>query len=108
MTAANIPDAHEFDIDIPAGKVLLAECGQLTANDRRAKKHTLDTKTGWGRATVKLIAATAGFTVAGSMMRWDNGYFGVVWEDSNGSTHGRHYRTFEEAINHFNRIPEKA
>jgi hypothetical protein len=98
----NVPPVNEHDRDIPPGKVLKAE--RLDPADRRAKSEVLDVKTGWGRTRVELTANHAGWACAGSVMRWDNGSYGVRWE-SGGATHGRRYRTFGEALDHFNRIP---
>ena len=95
VTAGNRP--------IPAGKVLLAD--RIGSNEPRPVVQVLDQKTGWGRTNVKLIAVSAGWACAGSMMRWDNGYFAVRWEVS-GSTHGQRYKTLEQAHAHFNRIPQ--
>jgi hypothetical protein len=88
--------------EIPAGKVLLAD--RLTADCPRPVKQVLDTKTGWGRTTVKLVAVSAGWACAGSMMRWDNGHFAVSW-DVGASTHGARYKSLDDAQAHFNRIP---
>lgn len=99
----NIPNVHEFDREIPPGKVMIAD--RLDSSERRAKREVLDVKTGWGRARVELVAIHAGWAIAGSVMRWDNGTYAVQWE-SGGAIHGRRYRTFEEALAHFNRIPE--
>jgi len=101
----NLPNVHEFDREIPAGKVLLAEYGQLTPTDRRAGYEVIDAKTGWGRHQVKLVACTAGWAIAGSVLRWDNGYYAVRWQ-IDGATHGSRYASFDEALAHFNRIPE--
>jgi hypothetical protein len=40
------------------------------------------------------------------MLRWDNGYFAVLW-DFDGARHGSRYKDFESALEHFKRIPEK-
>jgi hypothetical protein len=37
-------------------------------------------------------------------MRWDNGCYAVFYE-LDGARHGARYRTFDEAVAHFNRIP---
>lgn len=102
----NIPNVHEHDKEIPAGKVLVAEYGQIGRDERRPEKTVLDTKTGWGRTKIELIAVTAGWAIAGSMLRWDNGYYAVRWE-SGGATHGSRYKAFDDAVAHFNRIPDK-
>lgn len=99
----NIPDVHQHDRDIPPGKVLLAEYGQATGE--RPIQTILDTRTAWdGQRAVHLVAVTAGWAIAGSMLRWDNGYYAVRWK-IDGATHGSRYKTFEEAFAHFNRLP---
>lgn len=104
----NVIDVTVNDRDIPAGKVLLAQ--QKPEGEAFAQMHTLDSKIGWkdsdlGRPTeVRLIGRIAGWAIAGSMLRWDNGAYGVIWH-SGGSRHGRWYKSFDEAIEHFNRIP---
>ena len=55
---------------------------------------------------MKLVARTAGWAIAGSMLRWDNGRYGVYWE-MDGARHGSGYTEFEDAEKHFNRIPTK-
>lgn len=102
----NIPNVHEHDRAIPAGKILIAEYAQVPAADRWVDESVLDTKTGWGRVEVRLVARQAGWTCAGSMARWDNGSYAVSWTASEGTRHGQRYRTFDEALAHFNRIPE--
>lgn len=100
----NIPDVHALDRVIPPGKVLVAEYGDVSADEPRATETVLDTKLGWGRTTVRLVAVTAGWAIAGSMLRWDNGCFAVRYEIDN-ATHGSRYATFDEALGHFDRIP---
>lgn len=101
-----LPDVHAHDIEIPAGKVRLAEAGALSSEDRRPERSILDRRSGWsGQTEVRLVAATAGWVCAGSMMRWDNGYFSVEWDAPDGSRHGRRYRDYEPAADHFARIP---
>ena len=104
MIADNIPDVHALDRDIPPGKVLLAEYSEINDDDPRPIETVLDTKIGWTRIEVRLVARTAGWTIAGSAMRWDNGCYAVFYE-LDGARHGARYRTLEEAVAHFNRIP---
>lgn len=101
----NIPAVHTLNRDIPAGKVLIAEPRDIGRDDPRPIETVLNTKTGWGRAQVRLVAVTAGWACAGSAMRWDNGYYAVFWEAS-GARHGSRYHTFDDALAHFKRIPE--
>ena len=100
----NIPDVHALDRVIPPGKVLLAEYGDISADEPRPKETVLDSKLGWGRTTVKLAAVTAGWAIAGSMLRWDNGCFAVRYE-IDGVLHGSRYADFDQALEHFDRIP---
>lgn len=102
----NIPDVHALDREIPEGKVLVAEYGQIGEDAPMPVETVLDEKLGWGRTPVKLVARTAGWAIAGSMLRWDNGRYGVYWE-MDGARHGSGYTEFEDAEKHFNRIPTK-
>lgn len=99
----NIPDVHLLDRDIPSGKTLLAEYGDIGADDPRPID-VLDTKVGWGRTPVRLMAITAGWATADSVLRWDNGSFAVLFE-VDGARHGSQYAAFEPALARFNRIP---
>jgi hypothetical protein len=56
----NIPDAHALDRDIPSGKTLLAEYGDISADEPRPVETVLNTKIGWERTPVRLVAITAG------------------------------------------------
>jgi hypothetical protein len=104
----NVIDVTVNDRDIPAGKVLLART--KPEGETFTQEHVLDRKTGWkdsdfGRPTeVRLVGRIAGWALAGSMLRWDNGAYGVLW-NINGSRFGNWYKTFDEAVAHFNRIP---
>lgn len=102
----NIPDVHTLDREIPDGKVLVAEYSHIGEDDIRPVETVLDEKLGWGRTPVKLVARTAGWAIAGSMMRWDNGRYGVYWE-MDGARHGSGYADFADAHKHFHRIPVK-
>ena len=98
-----IPDVSANNREIPAGKVLLAEYRDV--NEGFAKREVLDTKfAGFKNKTeYKLVACFAGWAIAGSCLRWDNGSFGVVFEMDN-SKHGRHYKTYEEAKTAFDNV----
>jgi hypothetical protein len=104
----NVIDVTINDREIPAGKVLIAK--SKPEGEPFAREHELDSKIGWknsdlGRPRqVRLVGRVAGWNLAGSMLRWDNGAYGVIW-DIDGSRHGRWYKKFEEAVEHFNRIP---
>ncbi len=97
---SNIPDVHAQDRAIPPGKVLLAD--RLPKGETFGAVHVLDTKMR-GTAKWKLIAVEAGWAVAGACLRWDNGYF-AVRSEIDGVTFGQRYRTFPEALAHFNRL----
>ena len=96
-------NVHENNKIIPKGKVLLAEYGSVPSSEFSTRK-TLDTRKAWGNKTVELIAKTAGWNIAGSCLRWDNGAIGVIWT-SNNSTHGSWYKSHADAVEHFNRLP---
>lgn len=104
----NVIDVKVNDREIPAGKVLLAQ--SKPEGEPYAQEHTLDSKVGWrdsdfGRPTeVRLVGKVGGWTPAGSLIRWDNGAYGVLW-NSDGARHGRWYKSFDDALDHFNRIP---
>jgi hypothetical protein len=99
-----IPNVHEFDREIPAGKVLVAEYGTVEG-ERFAKSEVLATKLAGfrGKTEYRLEAVSAGWQIAGSMLRWDNGFFAVRFEDGN-SRHGRGFKTYEEAITAFDKV----
>ncbi|WP_374139437.1 hypothetical protein [Sphingomonas sp.] len=103
-TVTNIPDVSAGNRDIPKGQVLLSD-GALPDSEPRKRIEVLDTRIGWGRTTVKLCACYAGWACAGSVMRWDNGSYAVLWDAPDGSRHGQHYRDFDSALAHFGRIP---
>lgn len=97
----NIIDVTVNDREIPAGKVLLAKT--KPDGEPYAQEHTLDSKIGWGNTQVRLVGKVGGWACAGSMIRWDNGAYGVIW-NSDSARHGRWYKSFNEALAHFNRI----
>lgn len=100
---ANIPDVHAGNREIPPGKVLIAD--RLDADAPRARPVVIDTRTAWGGTRVELVACPAGWAIAGSVMRWDNGWYGTRYEHG-GASHGRRFRTFDEALDLFNRLPD--
>lgn len=101
-----IPNVHEFDREIPEGKVLIAEYRDITDEDRRSKREVLDTKLAGfkGKTEYKLVAVHAGWAIAGSCMRWDNGYFSVCFEDDRGSRHGRGFTDYAAAKEAFDKV----
>lgn len=92
----NFPDVHANDKAIPAGKVLLAS--GLPDKADFAREIVLDAKPSKQLPSrmIRLVAVNAGWAIAGSMLRWDNGYFGVRFE-MDGSTHGRRFAEYEDA-----------
>lgn len=98
MTNSNIPDVHALDREIPPGKVLLAQPG--SDPKPMADRTVLDRFVRGDGIEVRLEAVTAGWAVAGSTMRWDNGYFGVFWM-IDGNRHGQRFERFDEAADFF-------
>lgn len=100
---------HANDRTIPAGKVLLCDPRELPEGASRPERTVLDTRTAWsGNRTptaVELVAVTAGWACAGSVLRWDNGHYAVLWTLRDGSQHGRRYRNLQDARDHFDRLP---
>ena len=99
----NIPDVHANDRHIPAGKVLVAEYGQIPHDAPRAIPIVLDKAPSkqFPKRIVRLEAVPAGWAIAGSMLRWDDGRYSVSF-DLDGASHGRSFTTFEEALSLFN------
>src|SRR5690348_7658146 len=81
--------------EIPAGKILLAEYGELNETNK-AQVTILDTVEG-DRKTYSLIHSTPGFESAGSCARWTNGYYAVRIKQRDGSIGGRCFKTLHEA-----------
>lgn len=90
-------DVHANNRDIPAGKILLCEYRDIQPEDPRAIPQVLET----GRDTfgrhVSLEAIPAGWAIAGSMLRWDNGCFRVAMVDRDGILHGRRFKAESDA-----------
>lgn len=101
MTDTNlIPDVHALDREIRAGYTLLAEYGTVDGEPRPVRTVLEQKPCFQNRFLVQLAAVTAGWAIAGSALRWDNGHFAVTWE-IDGSLHGRRFRTYEEAKQFF-------
>ena len=84
---------HPAPRDIPAGKVLLSEYRDARREDM-AVVETKDTRYSTHpaiRSTVRLVWSSPGWECAGSMMRWTNGFYGVLYTASDGATHGRRF-----------------
>lgn len=79
---------------IPAGKILLAEYGEVNDADK-ARVTILERNLVAGREYL-LVHSTPGFESAGSCMRWTNGFYGVRFH-SNGAINGRQFKTEQEA-----------
>lgn len=81
--------------EIPAGKILLSEYADVddTNRARHAELETVRTPL----RELRISHTSAGFEPAGSVARWTNGYYAVRWYAGDGSRHGQHTRTLEEA-----------
>lgn len=81
----------------PAGKVQLAYCGTYDAA-LNGETTVLAQAAGkmHGFPTVRLVFTTRGFAIAGSMMRWDEASWGVVYEPGDGTKQGRRFKPTEE------------
>ena len=90
-----VPDVRVGEREIPAGKVLLLD-GPKPADEPYAKEVVLETVRGKFNREYRLSAMMPGWAIAGSTMRWDNGSYGVFF-DERGSKHGRRFKTFDEA-----------
>lgn len=102
----NIPIVNENDKEITAGKVLLAEYGTV---DRRemAKRDILESrKVKTFNCEAAIVARYAGWNIAGSVLRWNNGAYGCILYHSNGTTSGQWYKSYDDAAAHFARLPE--
>lgn len=95
-------DIHALDKDIPAGKVLLAEYDQITDSDPRPVRTLLGSKINRFGKELRLESVTAGWAIAGSCMRWDNGHYSVNFDD-NGTFHGSRFKDLDSALARFNR-----
>lgn len=105
MRTRRIPNVHAGDIHIPAGKVQLGIPGAIKDCDL-ATRTVLETRQllfCGGTRQVMLEAVCAGWAVAGSALRWDNGYYGVRWM-LDGASHGRRYSDYADAKAHFDRL----
>ena len=93
--------------DIPAGKVLITPFGYSPPREEYAVvepvanfmcNHVAI------RARVRLEWSSPGWELAGSAMRWTNGYWAVRWEDRSGCTQGKRYLNESEARAHFSKL----
>ncbi len=89
----------------------IAEYGQVKANGWPCSQESiLDSvvRTEWHRSpTVNLVQRKAGYSIAGSAMRWDTDSFGTIWE-SDGSRYGSWFKTESEARAAFAKHVDKA
>lgn len=98
----SVPDVHSADRAIPKGKVLLSDTG-LPEGEAFATREVLETGTSRQMGTaVTLEACGAGWTNAGSTLRWDNGCFRVA-TIFNGSRHSRAYGDYMAARDLFDK-----
>lgn len=104
MIRSNAPAAR----DIPAGKILIAEAGDVNEGNRAQTERIASAWSDLVRAEVDLSYVTPGFEIAGSVCRWTNGYWAVRWQMRDGTTHGRRYQPTDpgetEARSHFGRL----
>lgn len=92
--------------DIPAGKILLAEYGELNESNR-ARVAVLATKfSPIARADVRLIHYTAGFAEAGSAASWQNGGYRVNWQSSDGGIFGKRGLSEDFAREYFDALTD--
>ncbi|MCW2240746.1 hypothetical protein [Azospirillum canadense] len=90
---------HPAPRDIPAGKVLLCEYRDARREDMAivetlASKHSDQPAI---RSTVTLLWSSPGWEIAGSMLRWTNGYYGVRFTANDGAIHGRRFQSEDAA-----------
>lgn len=81
----------------PAGMVQIAYCGSYDpALD--GETTVLEQAPGimHGHPTVRLVFTTRGYALAGSMMRWDEASWGVLYEPGDGTRHGQRFLPTEE------------
>lgn len=83
---------------VPAGKVMVAVPGSY---DRalNAEVTVVASAVGCmhGFPTVRLEYSTRGFEIAGSMMRWTEARWSVLWTAQDGGIHGRNFAESNEA-----------
>lgn len=80
-----------------------AEAGQIDAMGApRSVTTILDTKSANGRE-YRLLMVSPGYEVAGSAMRWTDGYFAVRFT-LDGARHGRRFKTSNQAHSLFDTI----
>lgn len=94
MDAAPAPKA------IPAGKILIANPGDV-GTDEVSRMAVLEEAVKNGK-TYQLYRRAPGYDLAGSMLRWTNGGWGVRIHNPNGTYGGAGFKTAEEAVERFN------
>jgi hypothetical protein len=105
MTDLDPYNVHAADRVIPAGKVLTAECGAVDSEPRAYPRQVIARRQCWGGTEVRLEARLAGWAPAGSCLRWDNGCYAVAWDAWDGTSHGRRYASYVDALAHFESLP---
>jgi hypothetical protein len=106
QNAANYPAPRE----IPAGHVLISEYGDADKRDSAILEKVAEAFSAHVavRAMVRLEWSSPGWEIAGSMLRWTNGYWACRWTDRNGCTQGQRYKNDDEgrakARAHFDRL----
>lgn len=77
---------------VPAGKVRLAEYGDVSRDDMAPREVLRETRR--GADTYRLYVVGPGWEFAGSVLRWTDGYYGAqaVYGRQPDTTHGRKSR----------------
>lgn len=86
--------------EIPEGKILLCEYSDVNDSNRAQLEVLEERHVPSKRRTYRLVRCSAGFTTAGSVARWTNGYY-AVWFELQGARHGQQFKTLEEARERF-------
>lgn len=82
---------------VPAGKVRLAEWGSVP-RDLMVEATLIAQAPGIMHRgpMVRLMHKTRGYAPAGSVMRWDEARWAVLWEPGDGTQHGRNFPETDE------------
>lgn len=91
MSAAQLIPQGPEPREIPPGKVLLAEYGEHAPGEMATVRQVFALYSTRIRATIRLVAASAGYVPAGSIMSWRNPRFIVQWEGRDGCRHGQEF-----------------
>lgn len=82
----------------PADFPYLAEYGSRYVREAHATREVLATATGaiHGFPQIRFLYTTAGYEIAGSVMRWTDAGWLVHWTDYDGAIHGRRFAEANE------------